>query len=258
MRNSPKSCKFGKADRFPPIISQHTAEYKNFSTIIDHRYSTIGWGERGQFINDLPSFETPSPADYKADLYEPRIPAKGKTFGLGAKAYENVYIPGSHLVTPRNAAVIPSPAHYDTLYTPHSLGKSGQKLSITGKMPMKYPTTKEFPGPNVYKPNYSTVEQTKYQGISFGAGDRAGSTSFAGITMSPGPGTYLTMSPFDKFTRLATQGKGMQNDATKIVYKLKPIKLSNRTFVEPRTKEGDREMSMPAIKLCDDQHFSHI
>lgn len=172
LRNSPKNYSFPKCERFQEPYNMNKAEFLNFPTIVTNKCSTIGHGERGQFLKKLPGYEVPPPTNYNyVSEFIRKDPLKGKTFGLGYKYYDNVLVPGAKMLTPKNLAEIPGPGHYNT-ERGHSFGENATQATIKSRIPINYFATKEFPAPNMYKPNYATVEQGRYNSISFGVGKR--------------------------------------------------------------------------------------
>jgi len=58
------------------------------------------------------------------------------------------------------------------------------------------------PCPGSYDPRYSLVEQSKFNNISFGKGDRPDSSyAYKSNLMNPGPGEYLIPSIADLVAR---------------------------------------------------------
>ncbi len=174
LRNSPKSCVFTKSERFPDPVRQFNSEFTLLPPIKDNRYCTMGSGKRNAYIENLPSFEVPAPTDYDVKGgFDKLDPFHGKSFAIGHKEYENVYIPeAKHLVAPRNAAEIPGPGEYTYDYS-KSLGKTGRQSTIKGRIPVSYFATRDLPGPAMYKPNFAAVASGRYHEVSFGLGDRS-------------------------------------------------------------------------------------
>lgn len=61
-------------------------------------------------------------------------------------------------------------------------------------------TTRNYPPPNCYNPDWTLTEQDRFNAITFGIGGRGSVTGR--ILDTPGPGTYKLPSPFEKFKRL--------------------------------------------------------
>lgn len=78
-------------------------------------------------------------------------------------------------VVPRVAAQVPGPGQYAPL-TANPIGKNAKKFSIKSRVPPVTPSTRDYPGPNVYKPIHILTEPSRYSGIGFGVGNRGSPT----------------------------------------------------------------------------------
>ncbi len=175
LRNSPKHWSFSKADRFQHLNPDNTAKFLNFPSILSSRYSTFGFGDRG-FLNELPGAASPPPTQYRIpSAFDPKASVRGRSFGIARGYYENVYIPGRETMAPRVAAQVPGPGQYATAES-NPIGKNAKKMSIKSRVPPCTSATREFPAPNMYKPGYGLVEQSRYHGVGFGVGNRGSST----------------------------------------------------------------------------------
>ncbi len=169
LRNSPKFHSFPKSERFPPL--KPSASFVSLSPLLSPKKISMGSGNRGQFIQNLPGMDTPSPADYDfMGYFGKQGHGRGKSFGVGYN--ENLYYPESHLVTSKNAAEVPGPGQYDTGAAGSIIGKGGKKATLKGKLPSSFLVTHDVPSPHAYSPKHALVESTKGQGTSFGVGDR--------------------------------------------------------------------------------------
>jgi len=178
LRNSPKHWSFSKANRFLPVINDNNAKYLAFPTVFGSRYSTFGFGDRS-IQRDLPAAGSPPPTQYRIpsafETTKSSAIKKGKSFGIARAYYENVYIPNQDNVAPRVAAQVPGPGQYSPLEA-MPIGKNAKKVTIKSRIPPVTSGTKEFPAPNMYKPAHILTEQSRFNGVGFGVGNRGSAT----------------------------------------------------------------------------------
>lgn len=175
LRNSPKYWSFSKAERFLQANPDNCAKYANFPTMVSSRYSTLGFGDRG-FMHELPSAQSPPPNQYKIpSTFEAKAGVKGKTFGIARNYYENVYIPNRETVAPKVSAQVPGPGQYAPADC-NPIGKYAKKMSLKSRVPACTSGTREFPAPNMYRPGFGLVEQSRFNGVGFGIGNRGSSS----------------------------------------------------------------------------------
>jgi len=177
LRNSPRHWSFAKADRFAPILPDNCAKYTNYPTVVSNRYSTLGFGER-VFLNsrDLPGGQSPPPTQYKIpSAFDPKQTIKGKTFGIARNYYENVYIPGRETLAPKISSQVPGPDRYSPAEC-NPIGKNAKKMAIKSRVPPCTSGTREFPAPNMYRPGHNLTEQSRFNGVGFGIGNRGSAT----------------------------------------------------------------------------------
>ena len=175
LRNSPKHWSFGKADRFLPQIVDNCAKFTSLPPSLSIRHTNFGFGDRG-FMKNLVGANSPPPTQYRVvSEFEKKEPLKGKTFGVARQCYQNVFVPGIDTMAPVNAAQVPGPGQYAHAET-NPLGKNARKTTLKSRVPPSSTATRDFPGPNVYRPGFGLVEMARFSGIGFGVGNRGSPT----------------------------------------------------------------------------------
>ena len=92
---------------------------------------------------------------------------------------------------------VPGPGNYDMKTT---MGLNSCKFSFRQRIKPQDATTRNYPPPNCYDPEFSQTEQLRFNAITFGIGGRGNVNGK--LLDNPGPGTYRIPSVFDKFKRL--------------------------------------------------------
>lgn len=173
LRNSAKHWSFSKADRFVNAMPDNAAKYNNFPSAFSSKRCTQGFGDRA-FMRDLPCAISPPPNQYQiTSEFSAKNPLKGKTFGTSRHYYDNVYLPGSDIVSPLISSQVPGPGQYDQI---PPIGKEAKKMGLKSRIPPCTSAAREFPAPNMYKPLHSLVEQSRFNGVGFGIGSRGSAT----------------------------------------------------------------------------------
>lgn len=154
-------------------------------SVLSKRSADFGYSER-TFQKGLPGFDTPDPTKYYGSLINDKAKLelnKGKTFGISRSHYDNVYYPNQRNLSPKAASQMPSSSQYSPLISV-PFGADGKKFAIKSRVPPLDPTTKEYPGPGMYKPIHILTEPSRYNSVGFGTGNRGspvGLTSKIGL-----------------------------------------------------------------------------
>ncbi|OMJ85829.1 hypothetical protein SteCoe_12739 [Stentor coeruleus] len=170
---------FSKAQRFKPTKREHTPDFNDMPSSLSNRACSFGYGKRWTPMNESGK-DSPSPGTYEARNFFGEK-NKGPSF---QKKYTSKIL--------NNA--IPGPGSY-TPYNP--LGTSGPKFTFRKRMKNKI--IPSSPPPDLYKPSYRMIENSSYNNIGFGIGQR--SKIYGKLEESPGPGTYEIPSTFRAVTR---------------------------------------------------------
>lgn len=180
---------FPKAERFyvrPPSTNYSPI---NLPPVLKaNNKITFGSSAKSNFLKNLPSFDTPAPGayeianalDFGSILHSKesknlnvskssQIINKGISFGIGYN--DNVYIQDNPIPPMRAVAEIPGPGTY-SINCLKEIGKTGQKISLKGKLPSSFIRIKDVPAPCEYALNFNAVDPGAYKNLSFGAGDR--------------------------------------------------------------------------------------
>lgn len=171
----------------------------NLKTTLAARGTTLGYGNRGIFsrkmINELASKPGPNHYAHKSDI-GPCKQNYGKTFGLSYAHYAKVIPPGQRdCLSLEESKNIPGPGTYTTT---KNFAKEKPEYTVRKKGKMFNENSGVVSPGCKYNNNHNLVESNRFDGTSFGYGNKIDVTK-TNTRDNPGPGNYKLPSIFDKF-----------------------------------------------------------
>ena len=155
------------------IFEENKSKLYSFPTIFSKMRSSIGFGDRYQYLKYKPGNDSPPPTFYNfSSLFEDnKVKRIGRTFGVSRKAFNSVYFP-SNLVSPKFLIDLPGPGHY--LY--EQTNSQNKKFSMKFRHENQNEFNK-FPSPSKYFPQLNPYQNEKNMGrVSFGFGKKSDPT----------------------------------------------------------------------------------